>query len=162
MLKKFMPDADVPLSWQTIYTNPWPYFRLAEIYLNYAEAKFELGDEATCREYLNKVRERVGMPDIQASVTGDALRARVYNERRIELAFEEHRFFDIRRWKIAADIENRPIMGMDIVKDLGTGVTTYTPVQLLMKAPYQDKMNLLPVETNEIRRNPKMGQTPGW
>jgi len=162
ILKKFMPDADVPLSWQTIYTNPWPYFRLAEIYLNYAEAKFELGDEATCREYLNKVRERVGMPDIQASVTGDALRARVYNERRIELAFEEHRFFDIRRWKIAADIENRPIMGMDIVKDLGTGVTTYTPVQLLMKAPYQDKMNLLPVETNEIRRNPKMGQTPGW
>ena len=162
ILKKFMPDVDVPLNWQTTYTNPWPYFRLAEIYLNYAEARFELGDEATCRTYLSKVRARVGMPAIPATVTGEELRKRLYNERRIELAFEEHRFFDIRRWKIAGDIENRPIIGMDIKKDLSTGATTYTPVQLLVKVPYQDKMNLLPVETNEIRRNPNLGQTPGW
>ncbi len=93
-------------------------FRLAEIYLNYAEAKFELGDEAKCREYINKVRARVGMPDIPATVTGEALRERLYNERRIELAFENHRFFDIRRWKIANVVENRPIYGMDIFKDL--------------------------------------------
>src|SRR5438105_377563 len=120
VLKKFMPDADVALNWQTFYTNPWPYFRLAEIYLNYAEAEFELGDEATCRQYLSLVRARVGMPAIPASVTGENLRARLYNERRIELAFEGHRFFDIRRWKIASVIDNRPIRGMDIVKNLTT------------------------------------------
>jgi len=161
ILKKFMPD-DGPLNWQTTYTIPWPFFRLAEIYLNYAEAKFELGDEAKCREYISKVRARVGMPPIPATVTGDALRQRLYNERRIELAFESHRFFDIRRWKIANIIENRPIRGMDIVKNLSTGATTYTPVQLLVKNPYQDKMNLLPIETSEIRRNPELKQTDGW
>lgn len=162
VIKKFMPDADVPLNWQTIYTNPWPYFRLAEIYLNYAEAKFELGDEPTCRQYISLVRARVGMPAIPATVTGEALRARLYNERRIELAFEGQRFFDIRRWKIASVIDSRPVRGMDIIKNLTTGATTYTPVQLLVKNPYEDKMNLLPVETNEIRRNPQLAQTIGW
>jgi hypothetical protein len=135
---------------------------LAEIYLNYAEAKFELGDEATAREYVSKVRARVGMPAIPATVTGEALRQRIYNERRIELAFESHRFFDIRRWKIAGIIENRPIRGMDVLKNLGTGVTTYTPIVLLQKNPYQEKMNFLPVETAEVRRNSPDLQTPGW
>ena len=161
ILKKFMPE-DGPINWQTFYTIPWPHFRLAEIYLNYAEAKFELGDEATARTFINKVRARVGMPDIPGTVTGEALRQRLYNERRIELAFESHRFFDIRRWKIASTIENRPIFGMDIIKNLTTGATTYNPVQLLLKNAYQEKMNLLPVETNEIRRNPDLKQTTGW
>lgn len=160
-LKKFMPE-DQPISFQVTYTIPWPYFRLAEIYLNYAEAEFELGNEAKCREYISKVRARVSMPAIPATVTGEALRQRLYNERRIELAFEAHRFFDIRRWKIANVIENRPIQGMDIFKDLTTGLSTYSPVQLLVKNPYQDKMNLLPVETAEVRRNSPDLQTPGW
>lgn len=161
IMRKFMPETG-PINWQTIYTIPWPHFRLAEIYLNYAEAKFELGDENACRTYISKVRARVGMPAIPSSVSGEALRARLYNERRIELAFESHRFFDIRRWKIANVIENRPIRGLDILKNLTTGATTYTPVQLLVKNPYQDKMNLLPIETTEIQRNPELKQTTGW
>jgi hypothetical protein len=160
-LRKFMPEVQA-ISFAERYTIPWPHFRLAEMYLNYAEAKFELGDEAKCREYISKVRARVGMPAIPASVTGDALRQRLYNERRIELAFESHRFFDVRRWKLANVIENRPIYGMDIFKNLTTGATTYSPVLLLQKNPYQDKMNLLPVETAEIKRNPELTQTPGW
>lgn len=162
VLRKFMPDRDVPLSWQTTYTNPWPHFRLAEIYLNYAEAKFELGNEGVAREYLSRVRARVDMPPIPASVSGSALRQRIYKERRIELAFEGHRFFDIRRWGIAGDIENRPIRGMDVVRNMQTGQKTYIPVELLVKAPYQDRMDLLPVASDEIRRNPKLTQTPGW
>jgi hypothetical protein len=160
-IRKFMPEVQ-PISFAERYTIPWPHFRLAEMYLNYAEAKFELGDEAKCREYISKVRARAGLPAIPVSVTGEALRQRLYNERRIELAFESHRFFDIRRWKIANVIENRPIYGMDIVKDLSTGATTYSPVLLLQKNPYQDKMNLLPVETAEIQRNPELAQTTGW
>ena len=158
-----MPEG-VVYNWQTTYDIPWPFFRLAEIYLNYAEAKFELGDEAAARQYLNKVRARqsVNMPPIPATVTGEALRQRIYNERRIELAFEAHRFFDIRRWKIATIIENRPIYGMDITKNLTTGATTYTPVLLLQKNLYTDKMNLLPVETAEVIRNSPELQTPGW
>lgn len=161
VLKKFMPEEDVPLSWQTTYTNPWPHFRLAEIYLNYAEAQFELGNEAAAREYVSLVRARVGMPPIPASVTGEALRDRIRNERRIELAFEGHRFFDIRRWLIAAEVENTPIRGMDIERT-DAGELLFTPVELLVKAPYEEKMNLLPVATDEVRRNPELTQTPGW
>lgn len=160
-LRKFMPESG-PISFNVPYTIPWPHFRLAEIYLNYAEAKFELGDEATCREYINKVRARVGMPDIPVTVTGEALRQRLYNERRIELAFENHRFFDIRRWKIADVIENRPIYGMDVFLNKNTGVKTYSPVLLLQKNPWQDKMYLLPVDRNEVQRTSPDLQTPGW
>lgn len=161
VLKKFMPGEGVPLNWQEPYTNPWIIFRLGEIYLNYAEAKFELGDEATCREYLSKVRARVGMPPIPGDVTGEELRQRLYNERRIELAFEEHRYWDLRRWKIAMEVENRPIMGMDIIKDVETGEKTYAPVQLLERH-FEEKMYLLPIEANEILRNEGMAQNPGW
>lgn len=161
-IKKFMPDNNTELSWQENYTNPWIFFRLGEIYLNYAEAKFELGDEATAREYLSMVRARpsVNMPAIPNNVTGDDLRQRIYNERRIELAFEEHRFWDVRRWKIAEDIENRPIYGMDIIKD-GT-TKTYSPV-LLLERTFLPEMYLLPIERNEILRiGGSLTQTPGW
>ncbi len=160
IVRKFMPE-DQPLNWQTQYTIPWPVFRLAEIYLNYAEAKFELGDEATAREYLNKVRARptVNMPPIPATVTGEALRQRIYNERRVELAFESHRFFDVRRWKIAMDIENRPLYGMDVIK-APSGTKTYTPFKQLEKV-FEDRMHWLPIENNEIRRT-GIPQNPNW
>ena len=160
-LRKFMPETQT-ISFNERYTIPWPYFRLGEIYLNYAEAEFELGNEDVCRQYISKVRARVGMPAVPASVTGEALRERLYNERRIELAFEGHRFFDIRRWKIAKVIEDRPIYGMDIIKNMSTGEKTYSPVLLLQKNPYKEYMNLLPVATSEIQKNPELTQTTGW
>ncbi len=162
ILRKFMPGIETPISRQEHYTMPWPIFRLGEIFLNYAEAKFELGDEPTCREYISKIRARVGMPEIPATVTGEALRARLYNERRVEMAFEEQRFWDLRRWKIASDVENRPIYGMQIIKDVDTDVKTYTPVKLLVRT-FLDKMYLLPIATDEIRKNNNtITQTTGW
>ena len=161
VLRKFMPDESVPLNWQQPYTNPWIIFRLGEIFLNYAEAKFELGDEATCREYLSKVRARVGMPAIPEDVTGEALRQRLYNERRVEMAFEEQRYWDLRRWKIAMEVENRPIMGMDVILNTETGEKTYTPVKLLERH-FEEKMYFLPIEANEILRNKGMEQNPGY
>ncbi|MFZ1787799.1 MAG: RagB/SusD family nutrient uptake outer membrane protein [Saprospiraceae bacterium] len=161
VLKKFMPESNIPLSWQQPYTNPWIIFRLGETYLNYAEAKFELGDEATCREYISKVRARVGMPAIPASVTGAELRRRLYNERRIELAFEEHRYWDVRRWKISDVAESGIIYGMDIVKD-AAGKKNYVLNQLLDRGKFDPKFNLLPIETNEILRNPELEQTQGY
>jgi len=164
VLKKFMP-SDGPFNWQVHFTIQWPYFRLAEIYLNYAEAKFELGDEATAREYVNKVRSRasVNMPDIPATVTGEDLRRRIYNERRIELAFEDHRFFDVRRWKIAVQVENTKIRCLDIYKDLTTGVKRYENVVLLDKSgTFQEYMSLLPIAEDELRNMSSLTQTPGW
>ncbi|MBN1181069.1 MAG: RagB/SusD family nutrient uptake outer membrane protein [Bacteroidales bacterium] len=158
--KKFMPEDDVPLNWQYEYTNPWIHFRLGEIYLNYAEAKFERGDEVTCRQYINLIRARAGMPDLPATISGEDLRDRLYNERRIELALEGHRFFDVRRWKIAMEIENKPIEGMDIIIDVNTGATTYTPIVLLEKT-FEEKMHLLPIATDEIKKS-GLEQNPGW
>jgi hypothetical protein len=153
VLRKFMPGDDVVLSWQVKSVQPWIFFRLGEIYLNYAEAQFELGNEAVCREYINKIRDRAGMPDLPATITGENLRARLYNERRIEMAFEEQRYFDVRRWKIAMDIENRPMRGMDVIKDASTGVISYDGSLVLLEKHFNEKMYLLPIATAEIRKN---------
>ena len=80
------------------------------MYLNLAEAAYMTGKEDVCREYLTKVRARVGMPPITDA--GAALWDEVVNERRIELAFEAFRYFDTRRWKIATTYENVPFAGM--------------------------------------------------
>ena len=140
-------------------------FRIAEIYLNYAEAKFELGDEVTAREYVNKVRRRasVNLPDIPATVTGEDLRRRIYNERRIELAFENHRFFDVRRWKIATTVENAKITTYDIYLNKSTGVKRYEKVVLLDRSnTFKDYQSLLPIAQDERQRNPQIDQNPGY
>lgn len=82
------------------------------MYLNYAECAYMTGNEALCRQYINKVRSRsdVRMPEIKES--GEALWDRLVNERRVELAFEAIRYFDVRRWKTAQFYENVPFAGM--------------------------------------------------
>lgn len=161
VLKKFMP-SESPINWQTNSTIQWPHFRLAEIYLNYAEAQFELGNEGIARDYVSMVRARVGMPSLPATVTGEDLRRRIYNERRVELAFENHRFFDIRRWEIAIEVENSQITALDIYKDISSGEKRYEEVVLLDKSgTYEEKMNLLPLAQDEIQRT-GLTQPPGW
>lgn len=149
--KKFLAE-DLPPSGSTIKpTNPWIFFRYAEILLNYAEAEFELGKEATAREYLNKVRSRpsVHMPDV--TETGEALRGRIQNERRVELAFEEQRFFDVRRWKIAKVVLNQPLLRMDIVK-ASNGTKTYT-IKKLNDSKFLDKHYLIPFPRAEVDKS---------
>lgn len=162
VLRKFMPGEDTPLSWQTTYTIPWIFFRLGEIYLNYAEAEFELGHEDVCREYINKIRHRAGMPPLPETLTGENLRQRLYNERRVEFAFEEHRYFDLRRWNLAMEVENRPIYGITITKDVNTGKKTYQEEKLLERV-FTPQMYLLPIATDEIRKNNgTLLQTKTW
>ena len=86
----------------------YPWFRLAEMYLNYAECAYKVGNEALCREYINKVRQRpdVMMPEV--TETGENLWDRLVNERRVELYAETFRYFDLRRWKMADLYENVP------------------------------------------------------
>ncbi|MDW7695868.1 RagB/SusD family nutrient uptake outer membrane protein [Flammeovirgaceae bacterium SG7u.111] len=170
-LRKFMPGTDVmpDMGWSQNYVSPYIRFRLGEVYLNYAEAMFELGDEATCREYLNMIRARptVEMPAIPATVTGEELRTKLYNERRVELAFEEHRYFDVRRWKIAPYTEVVNLHGIDIVKDVDTGVKTYTPVSLFERA-WDDRLYFIPIAIEEIQKangdatDGELTQTPGY
>lgn len=74
----------------------WVYYRYAEVLLNAAEAAFELGQESTALEYINQVRERAGVAPLTALTLED-----FKQERRVELAFEDHRFYDLKRWRDA-------------------------------------------------------------
>lgn len=105
-------DPSKPITDKQTITPFYPWFRLAEFYLNFAEAAYMCGKEDECRTYINKVRARadVNMPAVTES--GESLWDRLVNERRIEMAFEFTRYFDVRRWMIADKYENVPIAGM--------------------------------------------------
>ena len=108
--KWYIPTS--PITESEVGTLLYPWFRLGEMYLDLAECAYMMGYEAECRTYINKVRSRadVMMPEVTES--GESLWDRVVNERRIELAFEFTRYFDVRRWKVADYYENIPLAGM--------------------------------------------------
>lgn len=140
---------------------PWIYIRYAEILLNYAEAMYALGNEGEARTYINMVRSRpsVNMPPVTES--GEALWDRLVNERRIELVFEEHRFFDVRRWKIAEEVLSVDHRRMSIHKDPATGKKTYTVLEHL-PANFEEHHYLAPIPLEEIQKNPLLEQNPGY
>ena len=159
--KKFLNENIPPVGASVNQTNPWIYFRYAEVLLNYAEAKFELGDEATAREYLNKVRSRQGVEMPPVTDTGEALKKRIQGERRVELAFEEHRFFDVRRWKIAMETENKNILAINIQK-LSDNSKTYEIITL-KERNFFEQHYLLPIPRAEIDKSlNSLIQNPGY
>ncbi|PKK37166.1 RagB/SusD family nutrient uptake outer membrane protein [Siphonobacter sp. SORGH_AS_0500] len=164
-LKKFMND-NLPIDnpWDVAGTQTWIYFRYAEILLNYAEAQNEAsGPDASVYAAVNAVRQRtgVGMPALPTGLTQAQMRERIRNERRIELAFEEHRFYDVRRWKTASTVENVPAYGIDINKS-GTNYTYSKKVALTGRA-FTDKQYWLPIPRAEIQAsNNKLEQNPGY
>lgn len=135
---------------------PWHFMRLGEIYLNYAEACIELGQDAEAKTYLNMLRQRAGMPDITES--GTALRDRLRVERRIELVFEQHRYFDVRRWMIAPAALGRNANGIVITQPL-VGPMTYTTNKIQDRA-WNTKMYFLPIVQDEMNRNKNLVQNP--
>ena len=164
-IRKFM-DESLLRSWSDKGKQPWIYCRLAEIYLNYAEAMFWDGKEDIARTYVNYVRERArgGNPDIVPDVTesGDALWKRIQNERKIELAFEEHRFFDVRRWKIAEDTQVGQFHGVRITK-MADGSKKYEVVNVGNKRNFVAPNHyLLPIPNYERRKNTAIEQNPGY
>lgn len=163
-IRKFM-DESLQNSWSDKGKQPWIYCRLAEIYLNYAEAMYHCGDEPTAREYVNKVRKRArgGRTDILPDVTesGEALLAKIQHERKIELAFEEHRFYDVRRWKIAEDVENAAFHGINITKK-ADGTKEYKIFEIQQHEFNAPANYLLPIPNYERRKNSKLAQNPGY
>lgn len=135
---------------------PWQYFRYGEILLNYAEACLGLGEEEEAKTYINMIRDRAGMPDITSS--GQQLIEDYQNERRIELAFEQHRYFDIRRWMIAPEEMSVPAGGISIEDPLA-GPVKYTRTTVQQRA-WNNKMYLLPITQDERNRNTNLEQNP--
>lgn len=150
---------------------PWPEMRLADLYLLYAEASNEAyGPSAEVYTYLNKVRDRAGIPGVQEAWAKyssrpdkvgnkEGLRDIVRQERMIEMAFEGSRFWDLRRWKTAQDEMTKPMTGWDIVQE---EAQFYYQVRSVFTPTFQLKDYLWPIERNEIVVNPKLVQNPGW
>ncbi|WP_210416894.1 RagB/SusD family nutrient uptake outer membrane protein [Echinicola soli] len=160
-------------TWQEI---PWPFLRYTEAVLNYVEACIELGQEEEARTWLNRIRYRVGMPAINDS--GEALMERYRNERRVEMAYEEQRYHDCRRWMIADETLGRKANGINIVGEFKSGqsLELYRYDPEIYDYSYQvtpidpgkenrqwlDKMYFLPIHQNEMNRNAKLVQNPGY
>ncbi len=160
-LKKYMNDA-YPLQnpWGNAGFQPWIYFRYAEILLNFAEAANEAygpdvipsGSTLSARTAINLVRARpsVNMPALAVGLSQSQMRDAVRYERRVELAFEEHRFYDVRRWKIADVTENKPAGGVIITKD-ASGNFVYTSKVALDGRSFATKHYWLPIPRSEIQ-----------
>lgn len=174
--RKFLDENPAIDAQNTRQEIPWPVFRYTEAVLNYVEACIELGEEQEARTWLNKIRFRAGMPAI--TDTGEALRNRYRNERLVELAFESHRYHDIRRWMIAPVTVGRKADYISIRGTLKPGKTvtlykydtenydyTYTVLPVdpgTENRSWLDKMYFLPIHRDEINRNGNLKQNPGF
>ncbi len=137
-----------------------PLFRLAEIYLNYAEALNECDPtNPDIVLYLNKVRNRASLPNVSA-LSQEQMRAVIQHERRVELAFEEHRSWDVRRWKIASSTLGVPLMGVQIERK-PLGGYTYMPVKVEQRV-FQPKMYWYPIPQSEVLKLKQWKQNNGW
>lgn len=152
------------INWE--HPNAFPVIRLAEIYLNYCEAMNEYYGEARHSDvliYLNKIRERSGIPGYTGAYSKEEMREMIRNERRVELAWEDARFFDVRRWFIAHGTEgvlNTPVHGLAYTK--GTSATdpeffTYTKIQ---DRTFRIEHYFYPISSGEVAYNTELVQAP--
>lgn len=177
-VKKYVnPDIIFNTSYLTAQSHSWIIYRYAEILLNYAEALNEASSTPPSAAYdaINQVRERAGMPDLTTGLTKAEFRDRVRNERRVELAFEDHRYFDVRRWKLYYDQTSSSetslpyreqiynIYGVKVTTSGSTTTYTYGKDDNIGDVSYTTpKNNLWPVPYDEYTKVPSLGQNSGW
>ena len=161
-LRKFLSEGatyNLPAGNASV-RRPWVLFRYAETLLNYAEAINEAtGPGPEVYNNINQVRTRSGMPVLPAGLSQAQMRDRIRNERRIELCFEEQRFFDVRRWKLGEILFNGPVRGMKITKNGAT--LTYAPF-VVENRLFAAKNYLYPISQTELNKAPALGENPGY
>ena len=168
-LKKFL-NSNLYLVENQSAIRSWVFLRYAEVLLNFAEAMNEsYGPDAdngygmSARMAVNRIRKRIGvsMPDVEAS-NKDEMRQRIKHERRIELAFEEHRYWDLLRWKDAEIALNQPITGVRAMKNTD-GTFNYTVFEVEKRKFDPTKMYLHPIpQTEVIKTGNIVTQNPNW
>jgi len=176
-IRKFIDPNPAIIDQNTWQQIPWPILRYTEMVFNYAEALIELGDHANALLWLNKVRYRAGMPAL--TETGDALKQRFRNEKRVEMYLEEQRYHDTRRWMIAPTTLGRKANGINVTGVAKAGATIPNPYRFDPNAfsytykvfeidpgkenrAWLDKMYYLPIHRDEMNRNNKLVQNPGY
>jgi hypothetical protein len=172
-----MCDSTVTNSVGASPARNWPILRYAEILLNYAEAINETGQTALAYSKLAELRDRAGIEPggdnlygMKAGMTQAEMRAFIQNERRIELAYEDHRWHDIRRWKIGMTLYNGGPKGFNKVmhpilvsgNSAATYKFNYVVENNIREHVFRPEMYLLPIQDAEIRKMPAMLQNPGW
>ena len=166
-MRKFMGNFESGSEYQATLHN-WVMFRYAEILLNFAEAENEYLSSPSQDVYdaIIALRKRAGIEagndnlyGLRDDMSQADMRKVIQNERRIELAFEEHRYWDIRRWRLAEMIYAQPVKGMFITTSL-TG-TTYIP-QDVLTVDWDNKRYLYPIPYSEVIKNKNMVQNPNW
>lgn len=171
-MRKFMGDFEAANEYQDTQHN-WVMFRYAEILLNFAEAENEYLPTPSQAVYdaIIALRRRAGIEPgeknlyglttdgLTHNLTQAEMRKVIQNERRIELAFEEHRYWDIRRWRLAEQVYAQPIQGMYITKSQTS--TTYVP-QSVLNVQWDNKRYFYPIPYSEVIKNKNMVQNPNW
>lgn len=163
LLKKYVnPTANIAQGRFSLGT--WIFFRLGGVYLDYAEALNEAqGPVAEVYQYVDAIRTRAGMPKLPQGLSKEAMRARIWQERRVELAYESHRYFDCHRWKIAAQTDGGPVYGMNISAGTGLQDDAFYKRTLVENRVFQaPKHYLFPIPQSEIDKAPAIIQNPGW
>lgn len=169
-LRKFLGNFETASQYGNSPHN-YPIFRYADILLSYAEARNEYLDapDASVYQVLYDLRLRAGIAKGSQSgysfglknvLTKEEMRQAIRNERRIELAFEEHRFWDLRRWKLAKDALNQPLTGIKITK--GASALSFEKVKVADIAFADPKMYFYPIPDSEILKNSNLVQNSGW
>lgn len=160
-MRKFLSES---ASWNqttnATVRRPWVIFRYAETLLNYAEAQNEaVGPDASVYDAVNQIRKRAGVANLSEGLSKDQMRQQIRNERRVELAFEEHRFFDVRRWKTGETDFGKAVTGMRIT-NTGTG-KSYERFTVENRV-FNDRMYRYPIPQTEINNATKLQQNPGY
>ena len=172
-LRKFLDTSiDFKVGSPVTTFHLFPFIRLADVLLMYAEAMtqaygFDVDPMAyglTAKQAVEMVRKRAGFNNatdqyLVGATTKEIQHQKIYDERRNELAFEEARYFDLRRW-MKTDVLTEPIKGMRI--DNNAGTLTYTDITVDDKRVFEEKMYFAPIPKNEILVFPALVQNPGW
>ncbi|MCQ2118876.1 MAG: RagB/SusD family nutrient uptake outer membrane protein [Bacteroidales bacterium] len=158
------PESNPSGSSPVLNRRCWIYFRLAEQFLNYAEALNESDPgNPDILKYLNEIRVRGGIPALQGSFSQEQMRKLIHQERHIEMAFETHRFFDVRRWKTAAKTDNATIYGIDVHSGSYLQDPAFYKRTVVEKRTFNSPaMYLLPISKGEIEKIPAMVQNYGY
>ena len=167
--KGILPTFAVSTDGTGHYHNeyPWPILRLADLYLGYAEACVETNQLDQAKSYLNRVRERAGIPDVETSWSGvatlnqDKLRDIVRQERMVELYLENQNFWDMRRWLLAEEYFNQRQQGLNVDAETLPGLCQLT--EIIFERKFQSPMNyLLPIPNSDLNTNPNLVNNPGY
>lgn len=161
LLRKFIDPVSDPIANRN-RAKVFSYIRLADIYLMYAEASNEAtGPTAQALEYVNNIRQRAGLPALPSGLSQTEFRAKIQHERAIELAHEQIRYYDLRRWKQGNEMKGN-FEGMAV--DLGANASDekFFKRTVFETRVFEPKHYWWPIPQNEIDKNQAMVQNPGW